>query len=235
MWRALALSLAFLVTSPSIGASTEPARTREATVVHVDDGDTIDVWVDSRSERVRYIGIDAPEIVHDGVGGERGGDAATRLNKALVGGRRVRLELDRERRDRYGRLLAYVWADQVMINLEMVRRGYARTLTIPPNIRYERWFARAEAEAQAAHLGLWGDGDPNDPAFAPRRARPPSGDPHAFRPFLARRDHARPVRRQAEPAWGRRSAAVSPGRHRSSRLPRIPFGRKMMNSTSRIP
>ena len=181
MRHALALSMILLATAVPTSAWTEPASMREATVVHVDDGDTIDVRVDGRAERVRYIGIDAPEIAHDGVGGARGGEAATRLNRALLGGRHVRLELDRERRDRYGRLLAYVWVGDAMINVEMVRRGYARVLTIPPNVRYERWFARAEAEAQAAHLGLWGAGDLDDPAI-PRLGLPRSGGSGTPRP-----------------------------------------------------
>ncbi len=149
----------------------------EATVEHVDDGDTIEVRVDGGRERVRYIGIDAPEIAHDGVGGARGGAAAAHLNRALVGGRRVRLELDRERRDRYGRLLAYVWEGPRMVNLEIVRRGYARVLTIPPNVRYERWFARAQAEAQAAQRGLWGDGDPDAVIMPSGRGRSRSQNP----------------------------------------------------------
>src|SRR5262249_27610607 len=143
---------------------TEPAATAEALVVHVDDGDTIDVWVEGRRERVRYIGIDAPEIAHDGVGGARGGEAAKRLNRALLGSRRLRLAFDPERRDRYGRLLAYVWLGGTMINVEIVRHGFARVLTIPPNVRYERWFTTAEAEARAASRGLWGDGELDDPS-----------------------------------------------------------------------
>jgi micrococcal nuclease len=166
---------------------TQPAAIPDAIVVHVDDGDTIDVRVDGRTERVRYIGIDAPEIAHGGVGGMRGGLAAARLNRALLGDWRVRLEFDRERRDRYGRLLAYVWRGGAMINVEMVRRGYARALTIPPNVRYERWFSSAEAEARAAHRGLWGDGDLDDPpaTMSPRRL-PRSGPSRTIRPFPAR-------------------------------------------------
>jgi len=241
MPRTRVLLMILLTSALGSDAWAEPAPAREATVTHVDDGDTIDVWVDGRRERVRYIGIDAPEVAHDGVGGARGGRAATRLNQALVGGRQVRLELDRERRDRYGRLLAYVWSGRVMINLELVRRGYARVLTIPPNVRYERWFVRAQAEAQAAHRGLWGDGDPDVPVSAP------GGRPRSWnaRPCLADRGHRAAPRwlavmrtpgpRQAVPVSGRRSTAGPREGRRSSRLPRIPFGRKMMNTTSRMP
>lgn len=148
----------------------------EATVVYVDDGDTIDVQIDGRLERVRYIGIDAPEVPHHGQGGTRGGEAAAQLNRAMVDRRRVRLEGDVEPRDRYGRLLAYVWLGHTMVNLEMVRRGYARALTIPPNLRYARCFTGAEAEARGAGRGLWGGGDlrgalpPAKPAIASSEA-----------------------------------------------------------------
>src|SRR5262245_30337210 len=106
----------------------QPALT--GTVVHVDDGDTIDVRIAERVERVRYIGVDAPEIAHEPRGrrpgrfGAPGGRDAARLNAALVAHRVVRLELDVKPRDRYGRLLAYVWSDETMINAELLRRGY---------------------------------------------------------------------------------------------------------------
>ena len=154
----LVYSVALLATSPATAAWTYPSPTLDAIVLHVDDGDTIDVRVDGRVERVRYIGIDAPEVAHEGAGGAQGGEAAARVNRSLLRGGRITLELDQERRDRYGRLLAYVWTGGTMVNLEMVRLGYARALTIPPNVRYARRFQRAEAAAEQAQLGLWGEG-----------------------------------------------------------------------------
>jgi micrococcal nuclease len=141
----------------------------EATVVYVDDGDTIDVQIGGHIERVRYIGIDAPEVPHHGQGGTQAGEAAAQLNRTMVDRRRVRLEADVEARDRYGRLLAYVWLGGTMVNLEMVRRGYARALTIPPNLRYARWFIGAEAEARAAGRGLWGSGHPESALLPPQK------------------------------------------------------------------
>jgi micrococcal nuclease len=84
------------------------------------------------------------------------GRRASRLNEALVGGRRVRLRFDAERRDRYGRLLAYVYAGRLFVNAELVRRGAARTLTIPPNDAFAGQLARLEAAAGRRGLGLWG-------------------------------------------------------------------------------
>jgi micrococcal nuclease len=178
MRHGLAFAILLLASRPA-AASTHPPLLLDAIVLHVDDGDTIDVRVDGRIERIRYIGIDAPEVAHDGVGAAPGGEAAAQLNRVLVAGRRVKLELDWETRDRYGRLLAYVWINDTMVNLEMVRCGYARTMVIPPNVRYARRFASAEAEARSAQLGLWSEGGLNEPAIAPLRR-------HRRRPFHPR-------------------------------------------------
>ena len=159
-------------------AAAQGVRAREATVVYVDDGDTIDVRIGDHVERVRYIGVDAPEIAHGERGGRParrgapGGAAAARVNAALVAGHTVRLELDAEERDRYGRLLAYVWVGPRMVNAELVARGYARTMPIPPNLRYASRLASLEADARATHRGLWGAG-----LF---EAKPPSGSEHFY-------------------------------------------------------
>ena len=126
-----------------------------AEVVRVVDGDTIEVTVDGRTEDVRYIGIDTPESVTPGEPVECFGRRAGALNERLVSGRRVRLRFDRERRDRYGRLLAYVHARGRFVNAELVRRGFARTLTIPPNDAHAALFARLERQAGGAGRGLW--------------------------------------------------------------------------------
>jgi endonuclease YncB( thermonuclease family) len=195
MRQAVALLALLLATAVPTAALTGPPPMREATVIHVDDGDTIEVLLGDRVERVRYIGIDAPEIPHEDVGGERGGQAAARLNRALVGGRRVRLEFDYEERDRYGRLLAYLWLGDTMINLELVRRGYARALTIPPNLRHERWFVTAESEARAAGRGLWGSADLEGQGAAiraPMRSPPRSATRFEDHIHARRRSFARP-------------------------------------------
>jgi micrococcal nuclease len=127
----------------------------EGTIVRVVDGDTVHVRVGNVVEKVRYIGVDAPEIHHPRRGEEPGGREAAAVNRALVGGRRVRLELDVQLRDRHGRLLAYVWVGDVMANAEMVRRGYAHVLTVPPNVRHQRRFLALERQAREASRGLW--------------------------------------------------------------------------------
>lgn len=126
-------------------------------VVRVVDGDTIHVAVGGRRERVRYIGVDTPETRHPHKGVQCYGERASRLNAELVAGERVRLEPDVERRDRYGRLLAYVHRvrDGLLVNAELVRRGYARVLTVPPNVRRAARLTALAREARAAGRGLW--------------------------------------------------------------------------------
>jgi micrococcal nuclease len=128
-----------------------------AEVVRVVDGDTIRVRLDGRTERVRYIGVDTPESVKPGTPVQCFAEAASSLNRRLVEGRTVRLVADVEARDRYGRLLAYVYRrpDGLFVNAELARRGYARPLTIPPDVRFaERFQALADA-ARRARRGLW--------------------------------------------------------------------------------
>jgi micrococcal nuclease len=135
-------------------AAAQPA-TFEAAVERVVDGDTIQVRVDGRTETVRYIGVNTPEVRHPWRGAEPGGQEAWTVNRELVAGKRVRLEMDVQPRDRYRRLLAYVWVDGVMVNAELVRRGYAQVMTVPPNLRYQRLFLTLQREARQAGRGLW--------------------------------------------------------------------------------
>jgi micrococcal nuclease len=127
-----------------------------ASVTRVVDGDTIEVAIDGRHEDVRYIGVDTPESVKPGTPVQCFGRRASALNRRLVAGRRVRLRFDHERRDRYGRLLAYVYAGRRMINAALVRRGYARTLTIAPNTQFATRLQRLEMRAGRAGRGIWG-------------------------------------------------------------------------------
>jgi micrococcal nuclease len=135
---------------------TASATALEGTVVRVVDGDTIHVRIADRVEKVRYIGVNTPEVHHPKKGAEAGGREATRVNRGLVDGRRVRLELDVQERDRHGRLLAYVWVGDLMVNEELVRLGYAQVMTVPPNVRHQATFLTREREARQSGRGLWG-------------------------------------------------------------------------------
>ena len=144
----LAALAAFTVAPPASGLL-------HGHVVHVVDGDTIRVRIRDHAETVRYIGVNTPEVRHPTRGEEPGGREASRVNAELVRGRHVRLELDAQARDRHGRLLAYVWVDDLMVNAELVRRGYAEVMTVPPNVRYQALFLRLQREAREAVRGLW--------------------------------------------------------------------------------
>jgi micrococcal nuclease len=126
-----------------------------AEVIDVVDGDTIEVSLDGEVEDVRYIGVDTPESVTPGEPVECFGRAASRENERLVEGETVRLVFDAERRDHYGRLLAYVHAGEVFVNGELVEGGFARTLEIEPNTSRAERFGRLEAEAGRKGHGLW--------------------------------------------------------------------------------
>ena len=129
-----------------------------AQVLRVVDGDTIRVRLGDRTERVRYIGVDTPESVKPGTPVQCYAKRAAAANAALVAGRSVRLVGDVEQRDRYGRLLAYVYRepDGAFVNARLVRDGYARTLTIAPNVAHARQFAALAHTARESGRGLWG-------------------------------------------------------------------------------
>lgn len=123
------------------------------------DGDTIEL---SNGEKVRYIGIDTPELR------ERHGarwvyspqpyaEPAKDFNQGLVEGRRARLEFDLQKRDKYNRLLAYVYVGTRMVNIEMVKQGYAMIYTYPPNVKYTEEFLAAQVHARENQKGLWAD------------------------------------------------------------------------------
>ena len=121
------------------------------------DGDTIQL---SNGEWVRYIGIYAPELRHK-VGTrwvedpQPGAVEAYELNRRLVEGKQVRLELDVEQRDRFHRLLAYVFVGNLFVNAELVKAGYAKVFLYPPNIRYHQLFFDLQEEAKIKRHGLW--------------------------------------------------------------------------------
>ena len=154
---ALLAVVAFLILRPweKREAEVGPASTF-ALVTRVVDGDTIEARFDGRTEDVRYIGVDTPETVKPGTPVQCFGPRASAFNHRLVEGHQVRLVFGVERRDVYGRLLAYVHLGRGFVNAILVRRGLARTLTIPPNDRFAPLFGRLELRAARAGRGLWG-------------------------------------------------------------------------------
>jgi micrococcal nuclease len=137
-----------------LGGASDGGPGGTAVVERVVDGDTI---VLRGGERVRYIGVDTPESVKPGTPVQCFAKAASDANERLVEGERVRLAYDAEPRDRYGRTLAYVHRerDGLFVNAELVRRGYAVPLTIPPNVAHAGEFRRLARAARRDGRGLW--------------------------------------------------------------------------------
>jgi Micrococcal nuclease (thermonuclease) homologs len=127
-----------------------------AYVTRAVDGDTIEVRIGGEGEDVRYIGVDTPETVKPDTPVQCFGPRASTFDHRLVEHRTVRLVFGVERRDIYGRLLAYVYLGRRFVNATLVRRGLARSLTIPPNDRFAPLFRRLELRAARAGRGLWG-------------------------------------------------------------------------------
>jgi micrococcal nuclease len=124
-----------------------------AKVVAVLDGDTI---VLSGGEKVRYAGLNTPETHHPDKLPEYCGQEAFEVNRRLVAGKTVRLEYDERRRDKYGRLLAYVYVDSLFVNAELIRLGYAQVSTFKENQRHHEEFQRLQQDAIEGRRGLWG-------------------------------------------------------------------------------
>jgi micrococcal nuclease len=156
--------------------------TERGTVVNVVDGDTIDVLVDGVEVRVRLIGMDTPEV-HSGV--EWLGPEASAAMSDLVAGREVVLEKDVSETDQYGRALRYVWVEGddgwLLVNLELIKRGFASITTYPPDVKYvDALYVAAQGEAQAAGIGIWGAPPtpvPTTAPVAPLPAAPSNCDP----------------------------------------------------------
>jgi endonuclease YncB( thermonuclease family) len=133
-----------------------PEDAVRAKVQRVSDGDTFVATVKGRRERVRVIGVDTPESVDPSRPDEPYGQEASDFAKHYLDGETVRLAGDAEPRDRYGRMLAYVWLeDGTFWNALLVAEGYAQQLTIPPNVAYADLFRRLAREARQHDRGLW--------------------------------------------------------------------------------
>ena len=125
----------------------------DETTVTVIDGDTIKM---ADGEKVRYIGVNTPELKEEGKEGCLAASARA-ANERLVRGANVRMEDDVSDKDRYGRLLRYVWAGEVFINETLVAQGLAHATAYPPDTKYQKVFADAEQVARSLKLGMWGN------------------------------------------------------------------------------
>jgi micrococcal nuclease len=144
-WKRLQQTVLLLLLSTALLAATD-ATGLVATVREVIDGDTI-VLHDGR--KVRYLGINAPEH------GQPYAREATHFNRRLVSGLPVRLEFDQVREDRHGRLLAYIYHKDKMVNERLLAEGLAHVFSIPPNTRYADRFLQMQEKAHTAKTGMW--------------------------------------------------------------------------------
>lgn len=165
-WRPVALPLAAVALVGACASPRPPGTARlpdgtgglAATVTHVVDGDTIELAIGAGTERARLLGIDTPETVKPDAPVECfGPEASARTKELLPPGTGVLVQRDREPRDRYGRLLLYVWRrrDGLFVNEALVREGYARPLSISPNTARRAALSAASNAARTGGDGLW--------------------------------------------------------------------------------
>ena len=165
----LVVAVAFAGFTAFSGSKHASAVNEYLYVERVVDGDTLKL---SNGERVRLIGIDTPEVhqsdklLRDAKKSGKDvktiqslGQKASDFVKSMCAGKKVRLEFDVQKKDRYGRLLAYVYLeDGAFVNAKILEEGYAQTLTIPPNVKYAEKFVELQRNARDNRKGLWGMG-----------------------------------------------------------------------------
>lgn len=121
-------------------------------VKKVIDGDTVLL---ENGERVRYIGVDTPELKDSRKAVRDFAKRAKEANRRMVDKKEIRLEFDVQTRDRYKRLLAYVYVDTVFVNAWLVENGFAKVMTVPPNVKYANRFEKLQKDARSRRKGLW--------------------------------------------------------------------------------
>lgn len=125
-----------------------------ANVVKVFDGDTIKL---ANGEKVRYIGIDTPEMNYEKGPPQYMAEQAREFNRRLVDGKIVKLEFDVQKRDKYNRLLAYIYVEDTFVNGRLLEEGYAKIFIMPPNVKYADELLRLQRKAREGKKGLWSD------------------------------------------------------------------------------
>ena len=140
-------------------AAPAAAQPNLAYVTRVAEGDLIYAEIGGRIEAVRYLGVNTPVVDHPARGREPYAEVVRERNRQLVEGRWVRLGFEREPRDEYGRLQAYVYAGDVFVNAAMVHYGYAEAAAPREDVRYSEYFQALEEGARRDGRGLWRYGD----------------------------------------------------------------------------
>jgi len=156
----------------------EPVDKTRATVVRVIDGDTIEVTLSNgKKEDVRFLLIDTPETKHPSQPVQLCGPEATAFTKRLLpAGKNIVLEFDKDKRDKYNRLLAYVYVDGKSVNEALLAEGLAKVVVYAPNDKYEDKYRGIEAEAKKAKKGIWSDNPCKDGGTKPDDGKQDDGD-----------------------------------------------------------
>jgi len=153
LFGSIALTICLIFTLVFLLNPERNAENSYYTVKEFIDGDTI---ILNTGDRIRYLGIDTPELHHPTIGPECGGQEAKDENVNLLAGKRLRIERDITDKDQYGRLLRYVFTqDGYFVNYEIVRRGWAQVLVIYPDCKYEKMLIDAQMSAMKENLGIW--------------------------------------------------------------------------------
>ncbi|MCR8633602.1 thermonuclease family protein [Paenibacillus radicis (ex Xue et al. 2023)] len=162
-WIAAALLPILLLTMLLSGCQSKSTSTnsgRESVKIdRVVDGDTFEIKLNGKKEKVRLIGVDTPETKKPNTPVMFYGKEASDFTKKRLENKTVELEWDVERKDKYDRLLAYVWVEDELFNRTLVKEGYARIATFPPNVKYVDLFKKDQEEARNKQKGLWKDYD----------------------------------------------------------------------------
>lgn len=166
----VALLFFFVFFSNGYSSSVRKAHDKTVQAVKIYDGDTIGAVLDGRFEKIRLIGIDAPEMDQRPWGKKARKCLITLISDAAS---KISLEYDIERRDKYGRILAYIWTeDRKMLNEEMMKNGCAVLFTFPPNVRYAERLRAAQKKAREQKAGIWGESGLEESPYNYRKKHP---------------------------------------------------------------
>jgi micrococcal nuclease len=193
---ALLAALAAATTTAEAQTVAGPAGAGPAYVTRVVEGDTVYAEVGGRLEAVRYLGVNAPRIEHPTRGTDLYAMVAREANRRLVEGKWIRLVFDGQPRDRFGRLLAYVWVDDVFVNAALTHLGFAEAAATTTVTRYGEYFRSLETGARQDARGLWRD--------------PEAGKYHRPRPAEGTAEATEYEERAADASGGRVFSAPAP-------------------------